>query len=477
MAIMKLKDVLDGQAGQRELADILRTAKEKLMEDIEDKQTNADVHALQGQLTRLFYGKPSAFSGDYINTRFAEASEQTIVDIFNNFNFEDNQTGHYGHDSQKSMKPSTLARQLEKGAEDLKRINAQIENLSSEVNLDHIMKLRDQLEEKLRIGKQILRDAEVSLEFRSYGELVGDDFKNAKLIVNQLMGLSKALSTPDVVPPHEAGLLFEKALTMTNFIEDASDAVQIEAAKQLAESLNFGQQSISRGGELIQYTISADNVDKEQLKNKHFKLNKGNMTVTYTFNPGEARQGKMDVQLHYNQPDADDYRVSAKRWSRGHGDLGETSIEAGLGRHGLSLLEAYKFGVLKPQNDWLDGEEPNYMAAQDAHDWAIKALEADIAMGITQGKTDGGAGYANLLIVDTGSEIKVRDMADLILNDGFKLSKYESGKIESEASRIYNSMNNIPIDRTDTYLTNTGTMLDKMKVTIRMNFNDKNSST
>jgi hypothetical protein len=98
-------------------------------------------------------------------------------------------------------------------------------------------------------------------------------------------------------------------------------------------------------------------------------------------------------------------------------------------------------------------------------------------MGITQGKTDGGAGYANLLIVDTGSEIKVRDMADLILNDGFKLSKYESGKIESEASRIYNSMNNIPTNRTDTYLTNTGTMLDKMKVTIRMNFNDKNSST
>jgi hypothetical protein len=26
-------------------------------------------------------------------------------------------------------------------------------------------------------------------------------------------------------------------------------------------------------------------------------------------------------------------------------------------------------------------------------------------------------------------------------------------------------------------LTNTGTMLDKMKVTIRMNFNDKNSNT
>jgi hypothetical protein len=119
----------------------------------------------------------------------------------------------------------------------------------------------------------------------------------------------------------------------------------------------------------------------------------------------------------------------------------------------------------------LDGEEPNYMAAQAAHDWAIAALKADIAMGITQGKTSSGAGYANVLVVDTGKEIKVRDLADIVLNDKHKLSKYEAGKIESEASRIYNAMGNIATNRTDTYLANTSTMLDKMKVTIRMDFN------
>jgi hypothetical protein len=37
-------------------------------------------------------------------------------------------------------------------------------------------------------------------------------------------------------------------------------------------------------------------------------------------------------------------------------------------------------------------------------------------MGLSQGKAASGAGYANVLVVDTGSSIKVRDLATLVLS-------------------------------------------------------------
>ena len=469
MAIMKLKDVLDGNAGQAQLAETLSQAKENLLKDIESKRSKAKLGELQGQLNRMFYPVGSnAFNTDYANQRLATASEEAIMEAFRNFDFE-SQTGHYN--GRQAMSPNTLAKELQSAGLNLQRILDQIANTESEVDLKHLMKLRDETKQLIQEGQKILDTAERSLQFGTQERITGDDFMKASAIVNKLMGLSKILSIPDFVTPQEAGLIFEQALAMTNFVDETSDAVTVELARELAKSQVLGAESIARGGDLIQYTVKIEDIIDGDLKSKRFKINKGNMTATYTFNPGEARQGKMDVQLTYDQDNLEDYRVSAKRWSRGAGDLGETSIEAGLGRHGLTLLEAYKFGVLKPQNDWLDGEEPNYMAAQAAHDWAIAALKADIAMGITQGKTSSGAGYANVLVVDTGKEIKVRDLADIVLNDKHKLSKYEAGKIESEASRIYNAMGNIATNRTDTYLANTSTMLDKMKVTIRMDFN------
>lgn len=468
MAIMKLKDVLDGQAGQAQLANTLANAKAELIADINSKKSNANLGELQGQLNKMFYPVGSnAFNTDYANQRLATASEEAIVEAFRNFDFE-TATGNYKATT--AMSPKTLEKALTSAAFDLKRILEQIASTESEVDLAHLIKLRDQTQQYIKRGKEILQTAERTLQFGTQERITGDDFTEAAKIVNKLMGLSNALAIPDFVTPQEAGLIFEQALAMTNFVDDASSMVEVQLARELAKSQVFGAESIARGGDIIKYQVKLEDVPTEDLKSKRFKIDKGNMTATYTFNPGEARQGKMDVQLTYNQDKLEDYRVSAKRWSRGSGDLGETSIEAGLGRHGLTLLEAYKFGVLKPANDWLDDKEPKYAAAQAAHDWAIAALKADIAMGITQGKTSSGAGYANVLVVDTGKEIKVRDLADVVLSDNYKLSKYNASAIESGASQIYNSMHNKTDGRTDAYLTNMSTMLDKMKVTINMSF-------
>jgi hypothetical protein len=43
----------------------------------------------------------------------------------------------------------------------------------------------------------------------------------------------------------------------------------------------------------------------------------------------------------------EDYRLSAKHWSHGYGDLGHTSIDAGISRSGgISIAEAYKLAVI-----------------------------------------------------------------------------------------------------------------------------------
>ena len=164
--------------------------------------------------------------------------------------------------------------------------------------------------------------------------------------------------------------------------------------------------------------------------------------------------------------------LSAKRWSRGFGDLGETSIDAGITRAaGQSVAEAYKFAVLTPSRDWLNGETPNYLAAQAAHDFAIMALKSDIAMGLNQGKAASGAGYANVLIIDTGTAIKVRDLSEIVLSTKHQLSKYSPGEIQSSAASIYNSMANLTKGRTQSYLALMTSTLNKMKVTINLSVN------
>jgi hypothetical protein len=60
----------------------------------------------------------------------------------------------------------------------------------------------------------------------------------------------------------------------------------------------------------------------------------------------------MDVQLYYNEDNKSDYRISAKNWSNAKGDLGHTSIDAGMTRAvGMSVMEAYKLAVLTPSVD------------------------------------------------------------------------------------------------------------------------------
>ena len=89
-------------------------------------------------------------------------------------------------------------------------------------------------------------------------------------------------------------------------------------------------------------------------------------------------------------------------------------------------------------------------------------------MGLNQGKTDSGAGYANVLVIDTGSSIKVRDLASIVLSTTNQLGKYNPADVESSANQIYNAMSKIAQGRTQSYLGLMTSTLNKMKVTINL---------
>lgn len=469
---MSLKAVLDGSSGQANLGVILMGARQAIMDDLVKKRTKGDIVALETRLNNIFYSKEgkTAVGEDYIR-RTSNATEKTITEVFENFDFESNKTGNYS--AKESISPTTLSRSLYQARFAITSIMEQISNLNPGTSIDNLSTLLNQAQQLIDKGAEILNTTETVLQFGTE-RIIGSDFKEALTIVNQLNAFSQMLSDPGYVSPQEAGIIFEEALALTNFVEDSSEATIDEIIREMSKKSQFGAETVQRGGSgLISYTMDINSVDqKEASGDKSFKINKGGMTATYQYNPSAARQGKMDVQLNYNGVPSSDYRVSAKRWTRGYGDLGETSIDAGITRaSGQTVAEAYKMAVLTPSRDLFNSEVPSYSAAEIAHNFAQLALKSDIAMGLNQVTSSSGAGYANVLVVDTGSSIKVRDLADMVQKEEYKLSRYFPDEINQTANSAYQSISQLKYGRTQTYLGLMTSALNKMKVTLNLNFN------
>lgn len=470
MAI-KLKQVLDGNQGQQDLTIILANATNEIKANILNKKSEANIHALENYLNGIFYPTGNTqISIEYLLDRTAQASEAEILEVFNNFNFEDNTSGKMKN--QQAINKMTVETLISSVEKNLEIISKKISNLESLASEQVLKELKIKSEQLIAQAQKIINSTEMIKMFGKEGFIVGESFQQLKPVINQLKAFSNVLSIPDFITPQEAGLLFEKALAKVNFVESAEDQIVDELLYQVL----FGAETIRRGGKndigLVSYDINASMKENQKQQGlTAFTLSQGQMTISY--DPFSAKQGKMDVQLNYNASNAEDYRISAKRWSRGYGDLGETSIDAGITRAaGLSVAEAYKYAVLKPNTDWMPPkkEVPTYLACEQAHKLAKMAISSDIAMGLNQGITSSGAGYANLLVIDTGSAIKVKNLADLIYDADEKnvLNKYNASDIENNALQIYRKMAMIQEGRSSTYLGLMTSVLNKMKVTINV---------
>lgn len=469
-----LKTALDGTAGQQELSGILQVAKNNILEEVKSKRTNNNIQNLEGQLNNLFYpkGKGKNFS-DFLNSIELTSKEETLETIFNKFDFEDKSTWENNYQSNSYIKNTTLT----KAIEDLKNVISKIESTSNYMNIEALSNALKQCNAYIEKGNEILRQ-EMTEFFgdKSYLSLSNND--NAVEIINLANTLNKMINNPNRITNDEAGKIFERALARVNFIEQYSEDIIFNDNKSLdLTNYHFGSKPVERGsGNLINFTIKANLVDDgkilEKANNKYntnFKINEKNMEISYSYNPYAAKQGKMDVSIKLPDEKVEPYRISAKNWMRnGAGDLGNTNIFGGIARSvngNMSVINAYKLAVLKPKEDQMDSngdKVPNNISAQDAHDFAKMALKADIAMGLSQ-KT----GYANVLVVNNGKEIKVYDLVDIVKNSN--LTGYNEGTIEGAANNAYEKIESLKRNRTGTYLNLMTLALQKMKVTINLN--------
>lgn len=467
-----LKTALDGTAGQQELSGILQVAKNNILEEVKSKRTNNNIQNLEGQLNNLFYpkGEGKNFS-DFLNSIELTSKEETLETIFNKFDFEDKSTWENNYQSKHYIKNITLT----KAIEDLKNVISKIESTSNYINIETLSNALKQCNAYIEEGNEILKQ-EVTKFFGDKSYL--SNSKEAVEIINLANTLNKMINNPNRITNDEAGKIFERALARVNFIEQYGEDIIFNDNKSLdLTNYHFGSKPVERGsGNLINFTIKTnlvnDNEILDKAKNKYntnFKINEKNMEISYSYNPYAAKQGKMDVSIKLSDEQVEPYRISAKNWMHnGTGDLGNTNIFGGIARSvngNMTVINAYKLAVLKPKEDQMDSngdKVPNNISAQDAHDFAKMALKADVAMGLSQ-KT----GYANVLVVNNGKEIKVYDLFDIVKNNN--LAGYNEGTIEGEANNAYEKIESLIRDRTNTYLNLMTLALQKMKVTINLN--------
>lgn len=337
-------------------------------------------------------------------------------------------------------------------------INKLTNMLSSRVSLEELKDTINKANNIFNQGKILVQQVENEYMLTESSFMIGDSFLQAREIINAIRGLSIAANS-NTLTLSQLGNEFEKSLAKINLMEEAENIVD----EMLMEEQHKGSKTVSRGsGNLISYDvdISIDNINN--LKKNGFKTQKGN--AIFTYNPFEKKQGKMDVQLNFqdNLGQSDTFRISAKRWTTDYGSFGTTSIDAGITRSGgQTVAEAYKLALLSPNFDSYGSPNATISSGYAAHDFAKAALKADIIMGLSQDE-----GYANTLVIDTGSKIIVRDISSLIEKENLTINNYLSSNLDSLALAKYKILNSQTTDRTSSYLGLMTNSLNKMKVSI-----------
>lgn len=448
----------ENKAGQ--LAATLQAARNKIYRDVLSKKSKADIVDFETQLNGIFaVKKPQSYSNfgatdaqEYVGGEFVD----TIIERFEAFQLDGQSSG--ANDTRTTFERATLLASVNNTIQTLKMISQQMANLPANVSADRLKAILQEMGHQVSKAVNILDN---DANFQRYKQdkkkerFIGANAKDVINLINYLNAFVKTMNA-STDSMKAVGDAFEEWLTKA-----ANDFIE-QNSHQIIKGAQTGAESVKRGNETVSYTMTIDELSEPD--REAYGVSIDNMTISY--DPGSYRQGKADVVYTSRAPGLEDsFRLSAKNWSHGYGDLGSTSIDAGITRSSsISTAEAYKIAVINKVKT-MD------KIANDAHEFAKMALAADIAMGISQGiqGADKG-GYANLLVVNTGSRIVVKDLTDIVLKvaDGVQnLSGYDEPQIESIASDIYNRINSIvKKGRTDTYLGLMTSVLNKMKVTI-----------
>lgn len=470
-----LKTVLDeGGVG---LSVGLDLAHKFLQSQINSRRSHAKIKEFETYLNSIFYPQLTGGNANdafiYYQNQLQAANVDVITAVLNSFDFESNSGGKGYYKGKEGIQFGSLMREIESIENILTKIH-DTSNITPDI-IDRVKAITERGRSVLTAAEKDLNKSKAGLKNRV---IKGNYGQEAIQIANQLRGLGAAITGG--ISPQQAGTLFEMALQKADYYKTASEDTRNEIIEKILTDYYItggdtaGGQKVTRGGGGINLSMGVqrhmNKIDKSFAKN--FTVSDERINITYNYNPNEMKQGKMDVQMSFGGGPVSDYRVSAKRWTSKNfaHDFGSTSIDAGITRSGgYGVAEAYKFAVLNPPRDLGNGGKVNTGgAAGAAHEFAKLALKADILMGLNQGKVKStGAGYANLLVIDTGSRIIVEDLVSLMNSKNAILKNYYPGAIEELAVISYYGLSKeMGQGRSVEYLQKMTSALNKIKVSI-----------
>ena len=414
---------------------------------------------LEGKLNDIFYPKSRNYNFSEAQEKILEKEAQHLTE-----NIIKNADVIIDKDSIEIDRSKTLNISFIK--QSIQRAENTLEILPSKKNV-RIEDIQDSLE-KLR---EYINDAKKEVNDYVGSSIIESDenFNKFYIILHKLKSIA-SLSGLDNYSQNKGIILEEifgggasgtRSEKFNNFINGLSG----ELAEQGITGKRWGDSIQQRGKNFIYVAnFKTDKTRKKPTDKQVFSQinigNLGNITSTIKYNASAARQIKMDVLINFkseNSNSTETFRASLKNWGGNIRSLGETSI---LG------------AILRTSNDDTANIYSLYLLSKGntltmAHRIARLSILMDIVTGLSQKE-----GYADTLIINTGTSIKVINPISLIVKNYGQdfIKSYSEKEIEGVADKIFKNMKSIQSPgRTILYCGNIQAYLAAKKVEVLMN--------
>lgn len=412
---------------------------------------------LEKILNKIFYPKSNNYNFSEEQEIILEEEAQHLTE-----NIIKNADVIIGKDSIEIDRSKTLNISSIKQA--IQRAENTLEILPSKKNvrIEDIQKSLEKLREYINEAKKEVNDYVGSSIIES-----DENFDRFYIILHKLKSIA-SLSGLDNYSQNKGIILEEifgggasgtRSKNFNDFINDLSE----DLAGQGITGKRWGDLIQQRGENSIYIAnFKTDKTRKKPTDKQVFNQidigNLGSITSTIRYNASAARQIKMDVSINFrpkNSKTTKIFRASLKNWGSNTRSLGETSILGAILRTSdTETTNIYSLCLL--------GENNTLMMA---HRIARLSILMDIVTGFSQKE-----GYADTLIINTGTSIKVINPISLI-NESYSqnIKGYNGEEIQDVASKIFKNMESIQSPgRTKLYCGNIQAYLAAKKVEVLM---------
>ena len=384
----------------------LNGAKQEILGTLKKRSKNKNFEQLEKDLNDYFYKQNNGSVAQEINNIQKQLGDSLIDnanDILNSIDFDSIKVKDI-KTNEKYMLTQTLRNVIVDLKEKIHQL--QIGLNRNQKNGADVIAAREKLESLQKTidnATRILYRAGTTLGGDINHQISGSRLSNALKYYNLLYAYNKALeqnitSMKDIGDAFEEGIA-KFASNREKWVDGITESLIEEATAKITGGYVAG-----RGGGLIE--LVEMRMDDKHSSNKTFNLvetsRSGDISITTTYDTGSARQIKMDVELNIKGnkygSDMQTFKISAKNWGRtgASGSLGETNLLSALSRS-AGKQKQFSMGMLS-----------NY-ADEAAFELGRLSIMADIASGLSQE-----SGYADTLIVNTGSKIRVVDIGSAI---------------------------------------------------------------